>query len=101
MLCKNVRFYWDIRCSSNTVVIFSLVGSISKYNCKLLTGCQVLPWNKPIQLYPKTGLEISVDFGPENMWQYVANLDKDALDIQIMSCDKLHHHVIQHFCRAT
>ena len=49
----------------------------------LLTGCQVLLWNKPIksrwnqsvQLYTKTGLEISIDFGPENMWQYVVNLD--------------------------
>ena len=49
----------------------------------LLTDCQVLLWNKPIksrwnqsvQLYTKTGLEISIDFGPENMWQYVANLD--------------------------
>ena len=48
----------------------------------LLTGCQVLPWNKPIkscrnqsvQLYTKTGLEISTDFGPENMRQYVVNL---------------------------
>ena len=49
---------------------------------KLLTGCQVLLGNKPIksrknqsiQLYTKTGLEISIDSGPGNMWQYVANL---------------------------
>ena len=49
----------------------------------LLTGCQVLLWNKPIksrrsqsvQLYTEAGLEISTDFGPENMWQYVANLE--------------------------
>ena len=48
----------------------------------LLTGCQVLLRNKPInsrrkqsvQFYTKTGLAISIDFGPENMWQYVANL---------------------------
>ena len=51
-------------------------------NNSLLTGCQVLLWNKPIksrwnqsvQLCTKTGLEISIDFGQENMWQYVANL---------------------------
>ena len=49
--------------------------AVSRYYC-LLTGCQVLLWNKPIkshrnqsvQLYTKTGLEISIDFGPENMW---------------------------------
>ena len=48
----------------------------------LLTGCQVLLWNKPIksrwnqsvQLYTKTGLEISIDFGPEKTWQCVANI---------------------------
>ena len=45
-----------------------------------------------------TGLEISIDFGPENMWQYVANLDhKDVSVIQIMLCNKLYHQVIQHF----
>ena len=49
----------------------------------LLTCCQMLPWNKPIkshgnqsvQIYIKNGLKISKDFGPENMWHYVANLD--------------------------
>ena len=28
-----------------------------------------------VQLYTETGSEISIDFGPENMWKYVANLD--------------------------
>ena len=28
-----------------------------------------------VQFYTKTGLEISMDFGPENMCKYVANLD--------------------------
>ena len=32
-------------------------------------------WNQSVQLYTKTDLEISIDFGPENMWQYIANLD--------------------------
>ena len=49
----------------------------------LLTGCQVLLWNKPIksnwnqsvQLHTKTSLEISIDFGLENMLQNVAKLD--------------------------
>ena len=44
------------------------------------------PWNKPIksygnqsvQPYTETGLEISIDFGPENMW-HIANLDKQCL----------------------
>ena len=31
------------------------------------------------------------------MWQYVAKLYQDVSIIQIMSCDKLHHSVIQHF----
>ena len=35
------------------------------------------------------------------MRQYVANLHLDVSVIQIMLCDKLHHSVIQHFCRAT
>ena len=65
----------------------------------------MLLWNKPIksrqnqsvQLHTKTGLEISKDFGPENMWQYIANLHKDVSVIQTTSCDKLHHSVIQQF----
>ena len=28
-------------------------------------------WNQSVRLYTKTGLEISIDFGPENMRQYV------------------------------
>ena len=48
-----------------------------------VSGCQVLLWNKPIkslrnqfvQLYTKTGLQISIDVGPENMWQLVSNLN--------------------------
>ena len=76
-------------------------------NCNriLFTGCQVLLWKKPIksrsnqsvQLYTETSLEIRIDYGPENMLQYVANLHKDLSVIQIMSCDKLHHAVIQRF----
>ena len=74
----------------------------------LWTGCEVLLWNKPIksrwnqsvQLCTKTRLEISVDFGPENMSQYVANLDWDVSVIQIMSCDKLHYQVVQPFFLA-
>ena len=31
------------------------------------------------------------------MWQYVANPDYDVSVIQFMSCDQLHHQVIQHF----
>ena len=33
---------------------------------------------------PKTSLKISIDFGPENMWQYVASLHLDVSVIQIM-----------------
>ena len=44
----------------------------------LLTGCQVLLWNKPTKsrwnrLYNailRPVYKISIDFGPENMWQY-------------------------------
>ena len=51
-------------------------------NFSLLTGCQVLLWNKPIksrwnqsvQLDTTTGLKISIDFGPEKIWQCVSNL---------------------------
>ena len=73
----------------------------------LLTGCQLLLWNKPIksswnqspQLYTKTGLEISIDFGPEKMSQNVAYLGEDVSVIQMASCDKLLHSVFQYFHR--
>ena len=75
--------YWFSRDSLLKVEMVEWGYSSHMLSERLLTGCQVLLWNKPIksswnqsvQIYTKTGLEISIDFGPENMSQYVANLD--------------------------